>query len=231
VSTLARDADFVLPLFAGTEVGVASTKAFLAQLMVLARLAAHAAEKRGRRAAAKAFRDALAQTPQALEAALHNVTAIERAAAIFEGATSALFVGRGLLYPLALEGALKLKEISYIHAEGFAAGELKHGPIALVDENTPIVALAPSGELFAKLASNIREIAARKGKFVVIGDRQALLALSDIPSVQLTLPECDEKILPIIAAIPLQLLSYQVALMRGLDIDRPRNLAKSVTVE
>jgi len=231
VSTLAREADFVLPLFAGTEIGVASTKAFLAQLMVLARLAAHAAAQRGRGATAKSFRDALALAPQAIEAALLDEAAIGRAAEVFAGATNALFVGRGLLYPLALEGALKLKEISYIHSEGFAAGELKHGPIALVDENTPVVALAPSGELFGKLASNVREIAARKGQIVLIGDRQALLALADVAAASLTLPECDERILPIVAAVPLQLLAYHVALLRGHDIDRPRNLAKSVTVE
>jgi glucosamine--fructose-6-phosphate aminotransferase (isomerizing) len=130
-----------------------------------------------------------------------------------------------------MEGALKLKEISYIHAEGFAAGELKHGPIALVDQNTPIVALAPSGDLFAKLASNVREIAARRGKIILLGDRKALLALSDVVSASLTLPSCDELIQPIVAAIPLQFLAYHVAVARGHDIDRPRNLAKSVTVE
>jgi glucosamine--fructose-6-phosphate aminotransferase (isomerizing) len=130
-----------------------------------------------------------------------------------------------------MEGALKLKEISYIHAEGFAAGELKHGPIALVDEKTPIVALAPSGDLFAKLASNVREIAARNGKIIVLGDRKALLALSDVATSSLTLPSCDELIQPIVAAVPLQFLAYHVAVARGLDIDRPRNLAKSVTVE
>jgi glucosamine--fructose-6-phosphate aminotransferase (isomerizing) len=162
---------------------------------------------------------------------LLDAAAIGRAAEIFADTPNALFVGRGLLYPLALEGALKLKEISYIHSEGFAAGELKHGPIALVDENTPIVALAPSGALFGKLASNVREIAARKGRIVLIGDPQALLALSDVASASLTLPECDERILPIVAAVPLQLLAYHVALLRGHDIDRPRNLAKSVTVE
>jgi glucosamine--fructose-6-phosphate aminotransferase (isomerizing) len=135
------------------------------------------------------------------------------------------------MFPLAMEGALKLKEISYIHAEGFAAGELKHGPIALVDSQTPVVALAPSGDLFAKVASNIREIAARKGRIVLLGDRKALLELSDVATASLTLPACDELIQPIVACVPLQLLAYHVALMHGLDIDRPRNLAKSVTVD
>ena len=231
VSTLARDADYMLPLLAGVEIGVASTKAFLAQLLVLARLAVHAAEQRGRRAAAARLRAALAQAPQVIEAALHNETAILRAAEVLAGASSALFVGRGPMFPLAMEGALKLKEISYIHAEGFAAGELKHGPIALVDSQTPVVALAPSGDLFAKVASNIREIAARKGRIVLLGDRKALLELSDVATASLTLPACDELIQPIVACVPLQLLAYHVALMHGLDIDRPRNLAKSVTVE
>ena len=231
VSTLAREADFFLPLLAGKEIGVASTKAFIAQLLVLARLVAHAADQRGHRAAAKRLRAALASAPKAIEAALHDESAIIAVAGALATAQSALFIGRGALYPLAMEGALKLKEISYIHAEGFAAGELKHGPIALVDETTPIVALAPSGDLFAKLASNVREIAARKGKIIVLGDRKALLALSDVASSSLTLPNCDELIQPIVAAIPLQFLAYHVAVARGLDIDQPRNLAKSVTVE
>jgi glutamine---fructose-6-phosphate transaminase (isomerizing) len=231
VSTLARDADYCLPLLAGPEVGVASTKAFIAQLLVLARLAAHAAESRGYRATAKRLRDALFRVPQLIGAVLHNEAAIITVAETFSKVTSALFVGRGSLHPLALEGALKMKEISYIHAEGFAAGELKHGPIALIDENTPIVALAPSGALFSKVASNIREVAARHGKITVLGDRSAILALSDVAASALTMPVCDELVQPIIAAIPLQFLAYHVAVMRGYDVDRPRNLAKSVTVE
>jgi glutamine---fructose-6-phosphate transaminase (isomerizing) len=231
VSTLAREADYFLPLLAGPEIGVASTKAFTAQLMVLAHLAAHMAEQRGYRAAATRFRLALAKVPKLLSVVLHNETAIIAVAEKFASATSALFVGRGPLYPLALEGALKMKEISYIHAEGYAAGELKHGPIALVDENTPIVALAPSGELFSKVASNIREIAARNGQITILGDRRAILALSDVASHALTMPICDELIQPIVAAIPLQFLAYHVSVARGYDVDRPRNLAKSVTVE
>ncbi len=230
-STLAREADYFLPLLAGAEIGVASTKAFTAQLLVLARFVAHVAEQRGHRAAARRLRAALGEAPKAMEAVLHNEAAIVAVAETFAKARSALFVGRGALYPLAMEGALKLKEISYIHAEGFAAGELKHGPIALVDEQTPVVALAPTGALFSKLASNVREIAARKGRIILIGDRKALLALSDVADASLTLPTCDELIQPIIAAIPLQFLAYHVAAARGRDIDRPRNLAKSVTVE
>ena len=231
VSTLAREADFFLPLLAGNEIGVASTKAFTAQLLVLARLVAHAADQRGQRGAAKRLRTALAGVPKAIESALQTESAIIAVAVTLAKAQSALFVGRGALYPLAMEGALKLKEISYIHAEGFAAGELKHGPIALVDEKTPIIALAPSGDLFPKLASNVREIAARNGNIVLLGDRKSLLALSDVATSSLTLPACDELIQPIVAAIPLQFLAYHVAGARGLDIDRPRNLAKSVTVE
>jgi glucosamine--fructose-6-phosphate aminotransferase (isomerizing) len=231
VSTLAREADYFLPLLAGTEIGVASTKAFIAQLLVLARLCAHIADSRGHRVAAKRFRDALGQVPRLIAAVLHNEAAIISIAETFGKATSALFVGRGALYPLALEGALKLKEISYIHAEGFAAGELKHGPIALIDETTPIVALAPSGELFSKVASNIREIAARKGRITLLGDRTAILAMADVATTALTIPACDELIQPIIAAVPLQFLAYHVAVLRGHDVDRPRNLAKSVTVE
>ncbi len=231
VSTLAREADFFLPLLAGAEIGVASTKAFTAQLLVLARLVAHAAEQRGQRAAARRLRAALGEAAKTIEAVLHNEAAIVAVAGILAKARSALFVGRGALYPLAMEGALKLKEISYIHAEGFAAGELKHGPIALVDADTPVVALAPSGDLFPKLASNVREIAARKGKIILLGDRKALLALSDVADASLTLPACDELLQPIIAAIPLQFLAYHVAVARGCDIDHPRNLAKSVTVE
>jgi glutamine---fructose-6-phosphate transaminase (isomerizing) len=231
VSTLAREADFFLPLLAGPEIGVASTKAFLAQMLVLGRLVVYAAEQRGQRAAAKRLSAALAEAPKAIEAVLHNEAAIVGVAETLVNAHNAIFVGRGALYPLALEGALKLKEISYIHAEGFAAGELKHGPIALIDKDTPIVALAPSGELFSKLASNVREIAARQGRIILIGDRRSLLELSDVAAASVTLPACDELIQPIVAAIPLQFLAYHVAVLRGMDVDRPRNLAKSVTVE
>lgn len=231
LSTLARDADYMLPLMAGVEVGVASTKAFLAQLLVLAHFAVHAGDMRGHRAAAARFRDGLERVSGLIAATLHNEAAIIALAARFERATSAVFVARGPLYPLALEGALKLKEISYIHAEGFAAGELKHGPIALIDPSMPVVALAPSGELFGKVASNVREIAARGGRITVLGDRRAILALSDVATNALTIPACDDLLQPIVAAIPLQLLAYHVATLRGADVDRPRNLAKSVTVE
>jgi glucosamine--fructose-6-phosphate aminotransferase (isomerizing) len=145
--------------------------------------------------------------------------------------TSVLFIGRHVGFPVELEGALKLKELAYMHAEGFAAGELKHGPIALVDRTTPVIALAGSGDIFAKTASNIREVASRNGRLVMVGDRQALLALSDVASHAITIPQCHEFVQPILATVPLQLLAYHVALLRGVDVDRPRNLAKSVTVE
>jgi glucosamine--fructose-6-phosphate aminotransferase (isomerizing) len=230
-STLARKADFHLPLLAGPEIGVASTKAFLAQLVVAARLALFAAEVRGTSKNCERLAEALSTLPELIAATLHNEPAAMAVAGQLAGARNALFIGRGPLYPVAMEGALKLKEISYIHAEGFAAGELKHGPIALVEADTPIVALATSGDLFAKTVSNIREVTARGGKLIVLGDRQALLNMSDIPHDALTIPRCDPLLQPIIASVPLQLLAYHVALLRGADVDKPRNLAKSVTVE
>jgi glucosamine--fructose-6-phosphate aminotransferase (isomerizing) len=229
-STLARNADCHVPLRAGPEIGVASTKAFVAQLLVLARLALLAAERRGfgenRRLA-----EALNEVPGWIATTLHNEPAVLAVAEQIHEARSALFVARGALFPIALEGALKLKETSYIHAEGFAAGELKHGPIALVDRTTPVIALAGTGDVFAKTASNIREIASRNGRLVILGDRQALLSLSDVATHAITIPHCDEFVQPILATVPLQLLAYHVALLRGVDVDRPRNLAKSVTVE
>ncbi len=231
-STLARKADVTLPLLAGTEVGVASTKAFTAQLMVLARLVIHAAGQRGKdqNDQSRMLAD-LASVPELITNALHNEPAVIEAAALFAEARNAIFLGRGEFYPLACEGALKLKETTYIHAEGFAAGELKHGPIALVDETVPVVAIAGSAALQSKLSSNIREVAARGGKIVVVGDRDAILAMSDVAVRGLTIPTAPDFVLPIVAAIPLQLLAYHVAVSRGINVDRPRNLAKSVTVE
>lgn len=229
-STIAREADCHIPLLAGPEIGVASTKAFVAQLTVLARIVLAAAQRRGH-SGVSILHSALVRVPDSVSAVLHNEPAVMDVAQRVLQARSALFVGRGHLYPVALEGALKMKETSYIHAEGFAAGELKHGPIALVDSTTPIFALASSGPLFEKCASNIREIAARGGRIVLVGDRAALLALSDVATHALTVPHCPDFVQPIISTIPLQLLAYHVAVQRGLDVDRPRNLAKSVTVE
>ena len=231
-STLDRRADVSIPLLAGPEIGVASTKAFTAQLMVLARIVLHAAAQRGMdKLKLGGLHDALASVPDLMQAVLHNEPAVIEAADVMSGATSAIFVGRGDLYPLACEGALKLKETSYIHAEGFAAGELKHGPIALIDEKMPVVALAGTSALLGKLTSNIREISARGGRILAVGDRDALMSMSDVAERMLTIPTAPEFVLPIIAAVPMQLLSYHVACSRGLNVDRPRNLAKSVTVE
>lgn len=232
-SSLARDADSFIPLLAGVENGVASTKAFIAQLMVLARLAVDLAGRRktlGQGEILGALKS-LDQLPSTIAATLHNESAVQTLAESFRSARSALFVGRGALFPIALEGALKLKETSYIHAEGFPAGELKHGPIALIEEGTPVVALACSGELLDKTGSNIREIAARGARVTVVGDRAGILSLMDVAVGALTIPSCDELVQPIVATLPLQLLAYHVAVQRGVDVDRPRNLAKSVTVE
>ncbi|MFO1081030.1 MAG: glutamine--fructose-6-phosphate transaminase (isomerizing) [Reyranellaceae bacterium] len=232
-STLAREADSFIPLHAGIENGVASTKAFMAQLLVLARLAVDLADRRRAMLQVDVLQHlkALDQMPTTLEATLHSESAVQAMAESFRDARSALFVGRGALYPVALEGALKLKETSYIHAEGFAAGELKHGPIALIEEGMPVVALACSGELLDKTGSNIREIAARGARVTVVGDRGGILSLMDVAFGALTIPNCAEFVQPIVATVPLQLLAYHVAVQRGVDVDRPRNLAKSVTVE
>ncbi len=229
-STIGREANCILPLLAGPEIGVASTKAFTAQLTVLAQLVLAAAQRRGQ-AGLGLLVSSLHKLVDSIKALLHNEPAVMDVAQRIQNAHSAVFVGRGPLFPVAMEGALKLKEISYIHAEGFAAGELKHGPIALIDSQTPVIALASSGPLYEKTASNIREIAARGGRIVLVGDRTALLGLADVSMQALTVPHCGEFVQPILSTIPLQLLAYHVAVLRGLDVDRPRNLAKSVTVE
>ncbi|MFP1633363.1 glutamine--fructose-6-phosphate transaminase (isomerizing) [Zhengella sp. ZM62] len=230
-STMARQADMTLPLAAGPEIGVASTKAFMAQLVVMAHLSIHIAQRRRTGAITGRLRDHLARLPNYVEAALHNEPAVIEAAASLRDAKSALFLGRGQYFPLACEGALKLKETSYIHAEAFPAGELKHGPLALVDEAMPVFALAGSDPMLPKLASNIREVAARGGQIHVIGDREAMLTMTDAAAGVLTIPRAPEFVRPMVATVPLQLLSFHTATMRGLDVDRPRNLAKSVTVE
>lgn len=231
-STLARRADMALPLAAGTEVGVASTKAFMAQLIVLAHFAIHAASKRGAsRHLVGQLRGELSRLPEILAETLMNETAAIETALGMKDAKSAIFVGRGPFQALACEGALKLKETSYIHAEGFAAGELKHGPLALIDENMSVFALAGETALQPKLASNVREIAARGGRIHVIGDRNAILSMADVALGGLQIPDAPELVRPMAATIPLQLLAYHAATARGLNVDRPRNLAKSVTVE
>lgn len=232
-STMAREADLLLPTHAGPEIGVASTKAFTCQLAVLAALAANLAKAKGRMDAAeeKEIVRHLAEAPAALNAALAYDEAIEAMAGAVAGARDVLYLGRGTDYPLALEGALKLKEISYIHAEGYAAGEMKHGPIALIDENVPVIVIAPSGPLFEKTVSNMQEVQARGGKVVLISDAEGIAAAGEGCLATIEMPKAHPLITPIVYAVPVQLLAYHVAVAKGTDVDQPRNLAKSVTVE
>jgi glucosamine--fructose-6-phosphate aminotransferase (isomerizing) len=232
-STIAREADLVLPTLAGTEIGVASTKAFTAQLMVLAATVLVAARARGMLDSAGEARLAgvLADVPAALTAALGREDALARLAGRLTQARTILYLGRGAMFPLAMEGALKLKELTYIHAEGYAAGELKHGPIALIDETVPIVALAPRDALFDKTVSNLQEVMARKGRVALIGDPAAIEEAGADIWQRVSMPEIDSFAAPIVYAIAVQLLAYHAAVAKGTDVDQPRNLAKSVTVE
>jgi len=231
-STMAREADVMLPTNAGPEIGVASTKAFTSQVAALTALAIAAARQRGRIDAAEESRLAalLLETPRLIAESLVVEDAVRVIALDIARARDVLYLGRGPMFPLALEGALKLKEISYIHAEGYAAGELKHGPIALVDEATPIIVIAPTDELFEKTMSNMSEVLARGGRIVLITD--AAGAAHAPPGAQVIIgPACDPVIAPLVFAGPIQLLAYHVAVQKGADVDQPRNLAKSVTVE
>jgi glucosamine--fructose-6-phosphate aminotransferase (isomerizing) len=232
-SSMAREADLLLPTHAGPEIGVASTKAFTCQLAVLAALAAHLAVKRGRmnRAEEADVVKHLTETPACLNAALAHDDEIAAMAHLIAPARDVLYLGRGPDYPLALEGALKLKEISYIHAEGYAAGEMKHGPIALIDEAVPVIVLAPSGPLFEKTVSNMQEVRARGGKIVLISDAAGLAEAGDGCLATIEMPLVHPLIAPVVYAVPVQLLAYHVACVKGTDVDQPRNLAKSVTVE
>ncbi len=232
-STMAREADLLLPTHAGPEIGVASTKAFTCQLAVLAALAANFARARGRLSATdeKAIVRHLAQAPAALNAALAYDDAIAEVALMVAEARDVLYLGRGSDYPLALEGALKLKEISYIHAEGYAAGEMKHGPIALIDDAVPVIVLAPSGPLFEKTVSNMQEVRARGGKVILISDYDGVAAAGEGCAATITMPKVHPLIAPLVYAVPVQLLAYHAAVAKGTDVDQPRNLAKSVTVE
>lgn len=232
-STMAREADLLLPTHAGPEIGVASTKAFTCQLAVLAAFAANLARAKGR-LDAKAEKELvrhLAEAPAALNGALAYDESIEGMAHLIAGARDVLYLGRGPDYPLALEGALKLKEISYIHAEGYAAGEMKHGPIALIDDKVPVIVLAPSGPLFEKTVSNMQEVQARGGKVVLISDYDGVKAAGEGCIATITMPKVHPLIAPMVYAVPVQLLAYHVAVAKGTDVDQPRNLAKSVTVE
>ena len=232
-SSMAREADLLLPTHAGPEIGVASTKAFTCQLAVLAALAAHLAVMRGHmdRAEESEIVNHLLETPAALNAALGFDDKIAAMAHLIAPARDVLYLGRGPDYPLALEGALKLKEISYIHAEGYASGEMKHGPIALIDEDVPVIVLAPSGPLFEKTMSNRQEVRARGGKVVLISDREGIAGAGESCMAAIEMPKVHPLIAPLVYAVPVQLIAYHVACMKGTDIDQPRNLAKSVTVE
>lgn len=233
-SSIARMADLVVPTQAGPEIGVASTKAYTTQLTVLLCLAVSAALARKGITAerAKKILQALHEVPAHMTEILRDENQIQELAHHVSEATDVLYLARGLLYPLAMEGALKLKEISYIHAEGYPAGEMKHGPIALIDENMPVVFLAPSDVLFDKTASNVQEVVARGGKVILFADKDAQAKIGVKPYWSMTLPSpSDPAVLPLLYSVPVQLLAYYTAVAKGTDVDQPRNLAKSVTVE
>ena len=232
-STIARESDVVLPPLAGPEIGVASTKAFTCQLAALAALALAAGKARGcvtPEDEAKLVR-AMSEVPRLMSAALRLEAQIETLARELSQVEHVLYLGRGMSYPIALEGALKLKEISYIHAEGYAAGELKHGPIALIDEKMPVVVIAPHDRIFEKTVSNMQEVAARGGRIILVTDQKGRDAAAIEAVETLILPEMPSSITPLVYAVPVQLLAYHTAVFMGTDVDQPRNLAKSVTVE
>jgi glutamine---fructose-6-phosphate transaminase (isomerizing) len=232
-STIARESDTVMPTLAGPEIGVASTKAFTCQLMVLAALAVAAGRGRGELSEDDETKlvHGLVEIPRLIAAALTTEPQIEKLAREIAKSKDVLYLGRGTSFPLALEGALKLKEISYIHAEGYAAGELKHGPIALIDENMPVVVIAPHDRVFEKTVSNMQEVAARGGNIILMTDAKGAAEATVDSLVTITLPDMASTFTPIVYAIPVQLLAYHTAVVMGTDVDQPRNLAKSVTVE
>ncbi|QOZ68171.1 glutamine--fructose-6-phosphate transaminase (isomerizing) [Bradyrhizobium arachidis] len=232
-STIARESETVLPTLAGPEIGVASTKAFTCQLMALAALAVAAGTERGEISVSEERKlvSALIEVPRLMGAALASEPQIEKLARYVAKARDVLYLGRGTSYPLALEGALKLKEISYIHAEGYAAGELKHGPIALIDENMPVVVIAPFDGVFEKTVSNMQEVVARGGKIILITDAKGAAESAIEPVATVLLPDMAPTFAPIVYSVPIQLLAYHAAVIMGTDVDQPRNLAKSVTVE
>jgi glucosamine--fructose-6-phosphate aminotransferase (isomerizing) len=233
-SSMWREADLVLPTLAGPEIGVASTKAFTAQLAALAAFSIGLARARGaiNLETEKRYTRALIETPRLIAEALKTEAVVATICQDIAAETGALFLGRGVFYPLALEGALKLKEISYLHAEGYGSGELKHGPIALIDEHMPVIVLAPKDHLFDKTLSNVEEVAARGGQITLISDKAGHDASRHLKKLRrVELPTCDPFVAPIVAAVPVQLIAYQTAVLKGTDVDQPRNLAKSVTVE
>ncbi len=232
-SSIARESDLALPILAGVEIGVASTKAFTCQLTVLVILALQAAHQRGRidDVGLVAHLAALRTLPGLVNQALATESAVHDLAQNLSEARDILFLGRGRMFPLALEGALKLKEISYIHAEAYASGELKHGPIALVDPSVPVIVMAPHDELFDKTVSNMQEVMARGGKVLLITDTRGAAEAGEGTWARLVMPEVTPFLAPILYAVPAQLLAYHTAIAKGTDVDQPRNLAKSVTVE
>jgi glucosamine--fructose-6-phosphate aminotransferase (isomerizing) len=232
-STIARESETVMPTLAGPEIGVASTKAFTCQLMVLAALAIAAGRARGELSDEDEAKLAhgLVEIPRLMSAALMTEPHIEKLAREIAKSKDVLYLGRGTSFPLALEGALKLKEISYIHAEGYAAGELKHGPIALIDEHMPVVVIAPYDRVFEKTVSNMQEVAARGGKIILMTDAKGAAEATVESLVTITMPDMAATFTPIVYAVPVQLLAYHTAVVMGTDVDQPRNLAKSVTVE
>jgi glucosamine--fructose-6-phosphate aminotransferase (isomerizing) len=232
-SSMAREVDLLLPTHAGPEIGVASTKAFTCQLAVMAALAVNLARAKGKLSEddEREIVGHLAEAPAAINAALGHDEEIQKMAHTIAGARDVLYLGRGPEYPMALEGALKLKEISYIHAEGYASGEMKHGPIALIDEHVPLIVLAPSGPLFEKTVSNMHEAQARGAQVVLISDAAGLALAGEDAIATIEMPKVHPLIAPLVYAVPVQLLAYHVAVIKGTDVDQPRNLAKSVTVE
>ncbi|MFQ5774998.1 MAG: glutamine--fructose-6-phosphate transaminase (isomerizing) [Kiloniellaceae bacterium] len=232
-SAIARESDIVLYTLAGPEIGVASTKAFTTQLTVLACLAIATGRGRGTidQAVEAELSAALTEVPARVAEILNHDAAIRDIAQVVAEARDVLYLGRGSMYPIALEGALKLKEISYIHAEGYAAGEMKHGPIALIDETVPIIVCAPSGPLFEKTTSNIAEVVARGGQVILISDEAGIDKVGENAAHTIEVPRIHPFVAPILYAVPVQLLAYHTAMLKGTDVDQPRNLAKSVTVE
>ena len=240
-SSIARESDVVMPIYSGPEIGVASTKAFTSQLMTLAFMCLEIAKSKNQSKIdiVEELAKGLVEAPALISEALKQDENIKKVSLELSNANDIMYIGRGVSYPIAMEGALKLKEISYIHSEATAAGELKHGPIALIDEKVPVVAIAPFDELFEKTASNIREVAARGGRIILVSDAQGIEKLKDVSEFSIEMPFIDCKrqenlcnlLNPLVYAVPIQLLAYHVAVAKGTDVDQPRNLAKSVTVE
>jgi glucosamine--fructose-6-phosphate aminotransferase (isomerizing) len=231
-SSIARETDSGAYTHAGPEIGVASTKAFTSQLAVLTMMALHIGHKKGGLKTDRFNRllAELSNIPELVEKVLQQSELIYSIAEKFAKAENALYLGRGYQFPVALEGALKLKEISYIHAEGYPAAEMKHGPIALIDDNLPVIFIAPMDEVYEKVVSNIQEVKARGGRLIAIvteGDKEVARLADHV----IEIPKCDDSLAPLLSVIPLQLLSYKIAVLRNCNVDQPRNLAKSVTVE